>query len=488
MRKLKEILEEFSWLYEVQGAMDVMVNHVHLDSREVKPGDAFVAIKGTATDGHNFISSAIQNGATTIFCEFYPKGLSTKVTYVTTLDLHKKLGAIASVFYGNPDRKLQLIGVTGTNGKTTVATMFFNMLRQMQISCGLLSTVKICLNEEQIPAALTTPDIFSIYRYLHLMVERNYKFAVMEVSSHAIHQDRIQGLRFSAAAFTNISHDHLDYHKTFKEYIHTKKLLFDRLDKDAVAITNIDDRNGEIMIQNSSAKIKTYALRNVADYKAKILEYDFSGMHIQMGPYDFYTTLVGQFNVYNLLAVIALSEQLGFEMLDILTVLSNVNTAAGRFELVRDDKRDITAIVDYAHTPDALENVLKTIDQVNKKRGAIITIVGCGGDRDKTKRPLMANIAAQYSNTVILTSDNPRSEDPEAILDEMEVGISAADKRKVLRISERKSAIKTAVTLAKNNDVILVAGKGHENYQEIKGVRHHFDDKQILQDILLHNI
>ena len=485
MRKLNEILKALPWTFEVHGVQDNGVQNVHLDSRSVQTGDAFVAVRGSISDGHNFIASAIENGATAIFCEKIPKGLSTKVTYIVTTDLVSKLAQIAQAFYGNPSKFINLVGVTGTNGKTTVATMFFNMLRAMGVSCGLMSTVKICLNELTINTSLTTPDIFSVYQYLKMMVDQDFNHAIMEVSSHAIDQGRVAGLEFAVAAFTNISHDHLDYHKTFRSYLETKQRLFTDLSQKAVAITNVDDRNGEVMTQLSKAKIKTYGLRNVADYKAKLLEFDFSGMHIQIGSHDFYTHLVGKFNVSNLLAVVAISDQLGFERMEVLTKLSQVKTAPGRFELVRNQQKDITSIVDYAHTPDALENVLKTIDQVNKRRGKVITVIGCGGDRDKTKRPLMAKVASRYSNQVILTSDNPRSENPEAILDDMEEGVEIDAKRKVLRIADRKSAIKTAVTMAQKQDVILVAGKGHETYQEIQGVKYPFDDKQILQDFLL---
>ena len=485
MKKLNEILAGLSSEMTVVGSSEVTLQDVHLNSRKVKPGDAFVALKGSASDGHDYISSAINNGATIVFCQYIPDGLSTKVTFVTTDDIRKNLGLIASGFYGYPDRKLQLLGVTGTNGKTTVATMFFNMLRKMQISCGLLSTVKISIDEEVVPSELTTPDIFTLYRFLKKMVEHGCEYAIMEVSSHAIAQGRIDGLNFVGAAFTNISHDHLDYHKTFKEYINTKKMFFDQLDKSAFAITNLDDRNGSVMVQNSKARIYSYGLKSVVDYKAKILEHDFTGMHLHVGQIDFYTSLVGKFNVYNLLTVVAIADQLGFEMMEVLTVLSNVATAPGRFDLVRNEKEDISAIVDYAHTPDALENVLSTIHKVNKNRGQIITVVGAGGDRDKTKRPLMAKVAVNYSDKVILTSDNPRSEDPEDILDDMQAGVGAENKRKVIRISDRKSAIQTAISIAKQTDVILIAGKGHEDYQEIKGVKYPFDDKQILQEFLL---
>lgn len=485
MRKLNEILKALPWTFEVHGVQDNGVQNVHLDSRSVQTGDAFVAVRGSISHGHNFIASAIENGATVIFCEKIPKGLSTKVTYIVTTDLVSKLAQIAQAFYGNPSKFINLVGVTGTNGKTTVATMFFNMLRAMGVSCGLMSTVKICLNELTINTSLTTPDIFSVYQYLKMMVDQDFNHAIMEVSSHAIDQGRVAGLEFAVAAFTNISHDHLDYHKTFRSYLETKQRLFTDLSPKAVAITNVDDRNGEVMTQLSKAKIKTYGLRNVADYKAKLLEFDFSGMHIQIASHDFYTHLVGKFNVSNLLAVVAIADQLGFERMEVLTKLSQVKTAPGRFELVRNPQKDITSIVDYAHTPDALENVLKTIDQVNKHRGKVITVIGCGGDRDRTKRPLMAKVASRYSNQVILTSDNPRSENPEAILDDMEEGVEIDAKRKVLRIADRKSAIETAVMMAQKQDVILVAGKGHETHQEIQGVKYPFDDKQILQDFLL---
>ncbi len=485
MKKLQEILDGFSTEISVEGLTDIVLKEVHLDSRKVQSGDAFVAIRGSVADGHDYISSAINNGATIVFCQYIPDGLSTKVTFVTADDIHKELGYIASSFYGCPDRKLQLIGVTGTNGKTTVATMFFNLLQSMGISCGLLSTVKICIDDRVIPSELTTPDIFSLYRYLSEMVDAQCAFAIMEVSSHSIHQDRIQGLQFAGGVFTNISHDHLDYHKTFKEYIRTKKMFFDGLPKGAFAITNVDDRNGEVMLQNCEAKKWSYALKSVADYKAKILEHDFSGMHLQIGVHDFYTHLVGKFNVYNLLAVIAIADQLDFDMMEVLTVLSNVKTAPGRFDLIRDVENDVTAIVDYAHTPDALENVLKTIHQVNSNRGKIITVVGAGGDRDKTKRPLMAKVAVNYSDQVILTSDNPRTENPESILDDMQTGVGVEHKKKVIRISDRKSAIQTAISISNPSDVILVAGKGHEDYQEINGIKHPFDDKQILQEFLL---
>lgn len=485
MRKLNEILETLPWAFDVHGSVNVDVQDVHLDSRAVQTGDVFVAIRGSLSDGHQFIASAIERGASAIICEKIPEGLSTKVTYITTTELASRLAFIAKAFYGNPSKFISLVGVTGTNGKTTVATMFFNMLRAMDISCGLMSTVKVCLNELTIQASLTTPDIFSVYRYLKRMLDQDFEYAIMEVSSHAIDQGRVAGLDFAIAAFTNISHDHLDYHKTFRSYLETKQRLFTDLSPTAVAITNVDDRNGEVMTQLSKAKIKTYGLRNVADYKAKLLEFDFTGMHIQIGNHDFYTRLVGKFNVSNLLAVIAIADQLGFEWMDILTKLSQVRTAPGRFELVRNQERDVTSIVDFAHTPDALENILKTIDQVNRQRGKVITVVGCGGDRDKTKRPLMADVASRYSDQVILTSDNPRTENPDVILDEMEAGVKVDARRKVLRIADRKSAIKTAVAMAKNKDVILVAGKGHETYQEIQGVRYPFDDKQILQDFLL---
>jgi UDP-N-acetylmuramoyl-L-alanyl-D-glutamate--2,6-diaminopimelate ligase len=391
---------------------------------------------------------------------------------------------LAEAFYSSK-KEMTLIGVTGTNGKTSVATLFFNTIKAMGISCGLLSTVVIKINDNQYPSELTTPDVFTLFRFMKMMRSQGCKHCIMEVSSHAIDQGRIDGLAFDVAAFTNLSHDHLDYHSSFKEYAYTKKKLFDGLSPKSDAIFNADDRNGSVMVQNTRAKKISYGMVMNADYKARILENDFSGMHVRIEEHDFFTRLVGKFNVYNILAVLAIAESVGYERLDVLKALSNVTTAAGRFEIIRSSTENITAIVDYAHTPDALENVLTTISQVNKNKGKIITLIGCGGDRDKTKRPLMAKVAVDLSDSVILTSDNPRSENPDDILDDMEKGIEKTESRKVLRISDRKSAIKTAISIANPKDVILVAGKGHETYQEINGIKHPFDDKQILQEFLL---
>ncbi len=398
--------------------------------------------------------------------------------------LRSQMPLLAEAFYSSK-KEMTLIGVTGTNGKTSVATLFFNTIKAMGISCGLLSTVVIKINDNQYPSELTTPDVFTLFRFMKMMRSQGCKHCIMEVSSHAIDQGRIDGLAFDVAAFTNLSHDHLDYHSSFKEYAYTKKKLFDGLSPKSDAIFNADDRNGSVMVQNTRAKKISYGMVMNADYKARILENDFSGMHVRIEEHDFFTRLVGKFNVYNILAVLAIAESVGYERLDVLKALSNVTTAAGRFEIIRSSTENITAIVDYAHTPDALENVLTTISQVNKNKGKIITLIGCGGDRDKTKRPLMAKVAVDLSDSVILTSDNPRSENPDDILDDMEKGIEKTESRKVLRISDRKSAIKTAISIANPKDVILVAGKGHETYQEINGIKHPFDDKQILQEFLL---
>ncbi len=487
MRKLSEILKELPFDYELYGNKSVQVRDVFLDSRKLHSSDAFVALKGSAFDGHRFIEAAIEKGASVIFCEDLPTKIREHVAYVHLSDLKEKLTLLAKAFYGSAG-ELKLVGVTGTNGKTTVSTLFYNTMMEMGVQCGLISTVKIMVGAKEYPSELTTPDVLTTYRFMKMMRDSGCQTCVMEVSSHAIDQGRIDGLSYDVAAFTNLSHDHLDYHGSFKEYAYTKKRLFDGLSPKSVAVYNVDDKNGEVMVQNCKAEKQSYGLRMQADYKAKVMEHDFNGMHLRIGEYEFFTGLVGKFNAYNVLAVLAIAEAVGFERIEILRVLSAVSSADGRFDLVRNVKKGITAIVDYAHTPDALDNVLQTISHINKKKGKIITLIGCGGDRDKTKRPLMAKVAINYSDAVILTSDNPRSENPEDILDDMEKGIEKAEEHKVLRISDRKSAIKTAISLANSTDVILVAGKGHETYQEIKGVRYPFDDKQILQEFLLHNI
>lgn len=468
----------------MKGQEDVLVNDLQLDSRQVQDSDAFIAIKGQHADGHDYIEKAIANGASVVICQKEPILLSTKVTYVITKEIHENLWVLAAGFYGNPSDALHLIGVTGTNGKTTVSTMFFDLMRKMGKGCGLISTVNIRINEEVIPTNLTTPDVVTLNRIMAEMVRKGCDYAVMEVSSHAIAQNRIKGLDFDGGVFTNITHDHLDYHKTFKDYLNTKKMFFDLLDKSAFALTNVDDRNGEVMLQNTKAKKVNYGLRKLADYKAKVIEHDFSGMHLQINKLDFYTRMVGRFNAYNLLAVIGIADQLGFETMEVLQYLSELTSVEGRFDLVHSSENNVVGIVDYAHTPDALENVLQTIHQVNKQKLMVITVVGCGGDRDKTKRPLMADIATRYSDMTILTSDNPRTEDPEVILDEMEIGVQGQFKKNYERISNRKEAIHEAAKIIGNQGIILVAGKGHEKYQDIQGVKHPFDDKKILQEIL----
>ncbi len=487
MRKLREILEKLHVKHELVGDDQASVQDMYLDSRKINKNDAFVAVEGHSLDGHGFINAAIKNQASVIFCENLPSDIDSQVSYVKIKNLKNHLAELAQILYGGKE-EMTLIGVTGTNGKTTVSTLFFNAMRAMGISCGLLSTVVVRINETEYPSELTTPDVFTLFRFIAKMKAEGCKHCIMEVSSHAIDQGRIKGLNYDIAAFTNLSHDHLDYHASFKEYAYTKKRLFDGLSPKSTAIYNADDKNGAVMVQNSKANRVSYGLVSQADYKGKIIEHDFAGMQIRVEEQEFFTRLIGKFNVYNILAVLAIAEAAGYERLEMLRVLSNVTTAAGRFEIVRNEKKKITAIVDYAHTPDALENVLSTITHINKKKGKIITLVGCGGDRDKTKRPLMAKVAVNYSDKVILTSDNPRSENPEDILDDMEEGIEKDQSLKVLRISDRKSAIKTAISLASPTDVILVAGKGHETYQEINGVKYPFDDKQILQEFLLHNI
>lgn len=468
---------------KVIGDRDRDIKNLYLDSRQVQTSDAFVAIKGGQLDGHDYIDQAISNGCVVIFCQKEPILLSTKVTYVITKDLHENLWRLAADFYERPSTKTKIVGITGTNGKTTVATMFYKLMRRMDVRAGLISTVDIRINDEVLPTKLTTPDVISINRLMAEMVSQGCEYIAMEVSSHAIAQNRIKGIEYDVGVFTNITHDHLDYHKTFKDYLNTKKQFFDVLDKKACAITNVDDKNGMVMMQNTKADIKTYGIRSMADYKARVIEHDFNGLHLKINQIDFYSKLMGQFNVYNLLAVIAIAKEFGFEMVDVLIKLSLVSTAPGRFEIIRSGNSKTIGIVDYAHTPDALQNVLQTIADVNKGNQKLTVVIGAGGDRDTTKRPKMARIAVHFADQVILTSDNPRSEDPEKILDDMEEGIPHEEKEKVLRISDRKQAIKAALQMT-SNGIVLVVGKGHENYQEIKGKRHHFDDKEIVQEFL----
>jgi UDP-N-acetylmuramoyl-L-alanyl-D-glutamate--2,6-diaminopimelate ligase len=463
----------------VQGASNFEVSSLAFDSRKVSPQTLFFAIRGTASDGHDFIDKAIELGAVGIVCEEFPKHIASGVSYIKVSDSAEALGLVASTFYGHPSSQLKLVGVTGTNGKTTIATLLFQLFRALGNNVGLISTVQNQLNDEIIPATHTTPDPITLNHLLHSMVEAGCAYCFMEVSSHAIVQQRITGLSFTGGVFSNITHDHLDFHKTFDNYLKAKKLFFDNLPKSAFALSNIDDKNGLVMLQNTKAYRKTYALKQLADFKARVIENEFSGLHLEIGQQEVYFKMVGSFNAYNLLAVYATAILLEQESLTVLTKLSELKGAEGRFDYFVSNK-GVVAIVDYAHTPDAVQNVLSTIENIRKGNEQVITVIGCGGDRDKTKRPIMAQVACDWSTKVILTSDNPRSENPQEIIAEMEQGVSPSNQRKVLSIPDRKEAIKTACHLAQTGDIILIAGKGHEKYQEINGVRHHFDDKEIV--------
>ena len=480
MKTLKNLFSSIK-TEEVVGTLQLDIQNIAFDSRKVQTNTLFLATKGTLVDGHGFIAKAIESGASAIVCEVLPLDLNPNITYIKVSDSAEVLGLLSSEFYGNPSHKLKLVGITGTNGKTTCATLLFQLFTSLGYKVGLLSTVENKIGNEIIPSTHTTPDAVRLNELLALMHESGCAYVFMEVSSHAIHQRRIAGLQFEGGVFTNITHDHLDYHNTFAEYIAAKKMFFDELPKTAFALANRDDRNAGVMLQNTKATKYGFSLRTLADYKAKILENSILGLHLEINNQEIYCRLIGEFNAYNALTAYACAMLLGQQNEEVLQALSNLPGAEGRFEYIRQAEKNITAIVDYAHTPDALEKVLETIDALNKGKGRILTVVGCGGDRDKTKRPEMARIAARFSEQVILTSDNPRTENPETILDDMEVGISEEHKSKILRISQRDQAIKTACRLAKQNDFILVAGKGHEKYQEINGVKHDFDDKEVLE-------
>jgi UDP-N-acetylmuramoyl-L-alanyl-D-glutamate--2,6-diaminopimelate ligase len=452
-----------------------LVENIVFDSRKVAHNDVFVAQKGVSADGHLYIDKAINKGATAIVCERFPHAQKEGITYIQVADANIALAIMSSNFYDNPSAKISLVGVTGTNGKTTIASLLYQLFKKAGYKVGLLSTVKILVNETEFKATHTTPDSISINFYLDKMIDVGVDFCFMEVSSHGIHQKRTEGLTFAGGIFTNLSHDHLDYHKTFAAYRDVKKTFFDSLPKSAFALTNIDDKNGNFMLQNSKAKKKTYALQTVADFKVKILEKQLSGTLISVNGIEVWTKLIGVFNIYNLTAIIATAELLGLEKIEVLTIISELESVSGRFEYLISES-GITAIIDYAHTPDALKNVLETINDIRTGNEKVITVVGCGGDRDKTKRPKMAHIASQLSTQAVFTSDNPRTESPQIILEEMEVGVSAENYRKTLLVLDRRQAIKTACKFAEPGDIILIAGKGHENYQEINGVRTHFDD------------
>ena len=474
MKILKDILYKVS-VNAVYGDTNVKVAQVDFDSRKVVKDSLFVAQKGTSVDGHLYIDKAISLGATTIICEELPIRLEANITFIQVEDSSKTLAIIASNFYDNPSSKLKLIGVTGTNGKTTVASLLYQLLKKSGYKTGLLSTVQILVDTTVFNATHTTPDSVTINYYLHQMVLLGVDYCFMEVSSHGIHQKRTEGLEFAGGIFTNLSHDHLDYHVSFASYRDVKKSFFDSLPKTAFALTNLDDKNGNIMLQNTKARKRTYALKTLADYKAKIIEKSFSGTLISINDTEFWTKLIGNFNAYNLAAIIGVAYELGLEKLEILTIISQLESVSGRFEHLVSDN-GVIAIVDYAHTPDALKNVLETINNIRTNNEKLITVIGCGGDRDKTKRPKMAHIASQLSNQAIFTSDNPRTENPETILEEMEIGVSAENLKKIITISDRRQAIKTACKFSETGDILLIAGKGHENYQEISGERFHFDD------------
>jgi len=474
LKLLKDILYKVS-VNAVYGDTNVKVAQVDFDSRKVVKDSLFVAQKGISVDGHLYIDKAIRLGATTIICEELPIRLEANITFIQVEDSSKTLAIIASNFYDNPSSKLKLIGVTGTNGKTTVASLLYQLFKKSGYKTGLLSTVQILVDTTVFNATHTTPDSVTINYYLHQMVLLGVDYCFMEVSSHGIHQKRTEGLEFAGGIFTNLSHDHLDYHVSFASYRDVKKSFFDSLPKTAFALTNLDDKNGNVMLQNTKARKRTYALKTLADYKAKIIEKSFSGTLISINDTEFWTKLIGNFNAYNLAAIIGVAYELGLEKIEILTIISQLESVSGRFEHLVSDN-GVIAIVDYAHTPDALKNVLETINNIRTNNEKLITVIGCGGDRDKTKRPKMAHIASQLSTQAIFTSDNPRTENPETILEEMEEGVSAENLKKIITISDRRQAIKTACKFSETGDILLIAGKGHENYQEISGERFHFDD------------
>ncbi|NOQ24033.1 MAG: UDP-N-acetylmuramoyl-L-alanyl-D-glutamate--2,6-diaminopimelate ligase [Bacteroidales bacterium] len=478
---LSDILKSVKVTQEI-GNAEIPITAIVFDSRKVELGCLFVAVKGTLSDGHDFIEMAIEKGAKAIICENIPPENNKDLVFIQVENSAKVLGQVASAYYENPSSKLKLLGVTGTNGKTTTVTLLYNLVRKLGYKVGLLSTVRNYIDDQIIDATHTTPDAVQMNKLMKQMVDYGCEYCFMEVSSHAIDQERIAGLDFAGGLFTNITHDHLDYHKTFTEYIKAKKKFFDNLKSESFALINTDDKNGRIMVQNTKAKVMNYAVRSGADFKAKVIESHFEGSMLSIDNIDVWTYFVGRFNAYNVLSVYACAILLGFEKEEILTALSEMKPVEGRFETFR-SQNGITAIVDYAHTPDALLNVLNAINQIRNDDQELITVVGAGGDRDKTKRPEMAKIATMESDKVILTSDNPRSEDPNEILEEMKVGISIENKKKVLSIVDRKEGIRTACLLAKKGDIILIAGKGHETYQEIKGVKQHFDDREVLKQI-----
>ena len=480
MMKLEEILGGIN-VAEIKGNISKEISGLEIDSRKIESGHMFVAVKGTQTDGHAYIGKAIEKGASVIVCETYPDNLNSDITYIKVNNTEEVVGKLATEFYGHPTSKLKLVGVTGTNGKTTIATLLYNMFRLFGYKVGLISTVCNYIDDEAIPTEHTTPDPITLNKLLGRMADEGCKYVFMEVSSHSVVQKRIGGLEYSGGIFTNLTRDHLDYHKSFDNYLKVKKTFFDNLPKSAFALTNIDDKNGLIMTQNTKAKVYTYSLRSICDCKGKVLEDGFEGMLMDINQIEVHVQFVGRFNASNLLAVYGTACILGKKPEDVLLKLSMLRPVSGRFETLRSN-RGYSAIVDYAHTPDALANVLKTINDVLDGRGQIISVIGAGGNRDKGKRPIMAQEAVKQSDKVIITSDNPRFEEPQDIINDMLAGLTQEDKRKVVCITDRKEAIRTACMLAQPNDVVLVAGKGHENYQDIKGVKHHFDDKEVIRE------
>lgn len=478
---LEQLLKDFRPV-EIKGELNKDITNINMDSRRVQSGGLFIAVRGTQADGHAYIGKAIENGAVAVVCEEMPSEFVDEVTYIQVKDSENAVGRMATLFYGDPTSKLYLIGVTGTNGKTTIATLLYEMFRAFGYKCGLCSTVCNYIDGEAIPADHTTPDPITLNSLLGRMADEGCKYAFMEVSSHAVAQQRIAGLKFRGGIFTNLTRDHLDYHKTFENYRNAKKAFFDSLPKDAFALTNADDRNGMVMVQNTKADVKTYSLRTMADFKAKVLEESFEGMCLDINGKEVSVPFIGRFNVSNLLAVYGAAVLLGKMPEDVLVKMSILRPVNGRFETIR-SKEGLTAIVDYAHTPDALVNVLETINEILKGRGEVITVCGAGGNRDKGKRPIMAQEAVNHSDRVVITSDNPRFEEPQDIINDMLAGLDQEQMKKVVAITDRKEAIRAACMMAKPGDVVLVAGKGHENYQEIKGVKHHFDDHEVIRDI-----
>ncbi|OQD43884.1 UDP-N-acetylmuramoyl-L-alanyl-D-glutamate--2,6-diaminopimelate ligase [Croceivirga radicis] len=474
MKLLKDILYGVG-LNAVSGDTNVLINQVHFDSRQIGMDDVFVAIKGLQVDGHKFIAKAIDAGVKAVVCEVMPEMVINGITYIQVKDSQQALAVMAANFYDNPSKNLKLVGVTGTNGKTTISTLLYNLFKSAGYKVGLISTIKIMVDDKEFATTHTTPDSLTINKCLDLMSQAGVEFCFMEVSSHGLHQKRAEGLHFQGAVFTNLSHDHLDYHKTFAAYRDTKKLLFDGLTKTAFALTNLDDKNGAVMLQNTKAKKLSYSLKSMTDYRGQILERQLDGQLLKVDDNELWTKLIGDFNAYNILAIYAVAIELGLERLEVLRLISELQTVDGRFQYFV-SKNKITAIVDYAHTPDALKNVLNTINTLRTGNEKVITVVGCGGDRDKSKRPVMGHIASEMSQQAIFTSDNPRTEEPATIIQEMEAGVEPQNTRKVLSIENRRQAIRTACKLAVANDIILVAGKGHETYQETNGVRTEFDD------------